>query len=40
MNSTYNEEKSFAGEKFIRTLKNKKTKSIWLQDQKMYILIN
>ena len=37
--STHNEGKSVIAERFIRTLKNK-IYSIWLQFQKMFILIN
>ena len=39
MCSMYNEGKSVAAERFIRTLKNKITNT-WHQYQKMFILIN
>ena len=37
---THNEGKSVVVERFIRTLKKKEFVSIWLQYQKMCILIN
>ena len=40
MYSTHNEGKSIVATRIIRTLKNKMYKSIWLQYQKMSILIN
>ena len=40
MNSTHNKGKSVVAERFIRALKNKKIRNIWLQYRKICILIS